>query len=142
MKFQIPLGPGAVTQFLLRVVVCLVLLFVLTQMTVYFLPDYIGRDFFADKFSLDHEGNIPTFYSFLGLLFSSVLLGAIAHVKNLDSDRYKNHWKILSFIFLYLSLDEIGQLHENLIYPMQKLLNPTAFLSFTWIVPFSFLVAI
>ncbi|WP_445173010.1 hypothetical protein [Microcoleus sp.] len=142
MKLQIPLAPGAVTQFLLRVVVCLVVLFVLTQMTVYFLPDYVGRDFFADKFGLDYEGNIPTFYSFLALLFSSVLLGAIAHVKNLDSDRYKNHWKILSFIFLYLSLDEIGQLHEDLIDPMQKLLKATGFLYFAWIVPFGFLVAI
>jgi hypothetical protein len=142
MKFQIPLAPGAVTQFLLRVVVSLVVLFVLTQMTVYFLPDYFGRDFLVEKFGLDYEGSIPTFYSFLALLFSSVLLGAIAHVKNLDSDRYKNHWKILSFIFLYLSLDEIGQLHENLISPMRKLLNATGFFYFAWIVPFGFLVAI
>ena len=142
MKIQISLSPGAVTQFLLRVVAGLVVLFVLTQMTVYFLLDYVGRDFLADKFGLDYEGNIPTFYSFLALLFSSVLLGAIAYVKNLDSDRYKNHWKILSFIFLYLSLDEIGQLHEDLIDPMQKLLKATGFLYFAWIVPFGFLVAI
>jgi hypothetical protein len=142
MKFQIPLSPGAVTQFLLRVVVCLVVLSLLTQMTLYFLPDYLFRDFFADKFYLDYEWNVPTLYSALALLFSSVLLGAIAYAKNLDSDRYKNHWKILSFIFLYLSLDEIGQLHEDLIYPMQKLLNATGFFYFTWIVPFGFLVGI
>jgi uncharacterized membrane protein YfcA len=142
MKFQITLTPGAVTQFLLRVVVCLVVLFVLTKMPVYFLPDYVGKDFLADKFDLDAEGNIPTFYSFLALLFSSVLLGAIAHAKNLDNDRYKNHWKILSFIFLYLSVDEIGQLHEDFDYPMQKLLNATGFLYSAWIVPFGFLVAI
>jgi hypothetical protein len=111
-------------------------------MPVYFLPDYVGRDLLAGKFDLDAEGNIPTFYSFLALLFSSVLLGAIAHVKNLDNDPYKNHWKILSFIFLYLSLDEIGQLHEDFTYPMQKLLNPTGFLYFAWIVPFGFLAAI
>jgi hypothetical protein len=142
MKYQITLTPGAVTQFLLRVVVCLVVLYVLTKMPVYFLPDYVGRDFFADKFDLDAEGNIPTFYSFSALLFTSVLLGAIARVKNLDKDPYKNNWKILSFIFLYLSLDEIGQLHEDLTYPMQKLLNPTGFLYAAWIVPFGFLAAI
>lgn len=142
MKFPIPLAPGAVTQFLLRVVVCLLVLSFSTQMSLYFLPDYLFRDFLVDKLNVDYEGNIPTFYSFLALLFSSVLLGAIAHVKKLDSDRYKNHWKILSFIFLYLSLDEIGQLHENLIIPMRKLLNATGVLYFTWIVPFGFLVAI
>ena len=142
MKFQIPLTPGAVTQFLLRVVVCLVVLFVLTKMPLYFLPDYVGRDLLADKFDLDAEGNIPTFYSFLALLFSSVLLGAIAHVKNLDNDRYKNKWKILSFIFLYLSLDEIAQVHEDFVIPMRKLLNATGFLYSAWIVPFGFLAAI
>jgi len=142
MKIQITLAPGAVTQFLLRVVVCLVVLYVLTKMPVYFLPDYPLRDFLADKFDLDAEGNIPTFYSFLALLFSSVLLGAIAHGKNLDNDRYKNHWKILSFIFLYLSLDEIGQVHEDFVFPMQKLLNPTGFLYSAWIVLFGFLAAI
>jgi hypothetical protein len=98
--------------------------------------------YFAKAFNLDVERNIPTLYSCLALLFSSLLLGAIAYAKNLDSDRYKNHWKILSFIFLYLSLDEAGQLHEKLINPMRSLLNATGFLYFTWIVPIGFLVAI
>ncbi|MBD1826036.1 hypothetical protein H6F71_00730 [Microcoleus sp. FACHB-61] len=142
MKFQIPLAPGAVTPFLLRVVTCLVVLSFLSQVTVYYLPDYPSRDFFANSFNVDAEKNLPTFYSFLALLFSSLLLGAIAHAKNLDSDRYKQHWKILSFIFLYLSLDEIGQLHEKFIDPMRSLLNATGVLYFTWIVPFGFLVGI
>ncbi|MEG4489089.1 hypothetical protein QUB04_29130 [Microcoleus sp. D2_18a_B4] len=92
-------------------------------------------------FNVDGEGNIPAIYSSLALLFSSLLLGAIAHVKNLDSDRYKNHWKILSFIFLGLSLDEIAQLHEHLI-GLRSVLNATGVFYFTWIVPFGFLVAI
>ncbi|MEG3894405.1 MULTISPECIES: hypothetical protein [unclassified Microcoleus] len=142
MKFQIPLTPGAVTQFLLRVVTCLAVLSFLSQMSLYFLPDYPSRDYFAKAFNVDAERNIPTLYSFLALLFSSLLLGAIAYAKNLDSCRYKQHWKILSFIFLYLSLDEIGQLHEKFIDPMRSLLNATGFLYFTWIVPFGFLVAI
>lgn len=142
MKFQIPLAPSAVTQFLLRVVTCLAVLSFLSQMSLYFLPDYPSRDFFAKAFNVDAEKNIPTFYSFLALLFSSLLLGVIAYAKNLDSDRYNNHWKILSFIFLYLSLDEAGQLHEKFIDPMRSLLNASGFLYFTWIVPFAFLVAI
>ncbi|MEG4343384.1 hypothetical protein QUB70_08845 [Microcoleus sp. A003_D6] len=142
MKFQIPLTPGSVTQLLLRVVACLVVLSFLSQMTMYFLPDYPSRDYLAKAFNIDYERNIPTFYSFLALLFSSLLLGVIAYAKNLDSGRYKHRWKILSFIFLYLSLDEIGQLHEKLIDPMRNLLNATGFLYFTWIVPMGFLVAI
>ncbi|MEG4343385.1 hypothetical protein QUB70_08850 [Microcoleus sp. A003_D6] len=142
MKFQIPLTPGAVTQFLLRVVTCLAVLSFLSQMSLYFLPEYPSRDYFVKAFNVDAERNIPTLYSFLALLFSSLLLGAIAYAKNLDSCRYKQHWKILSFIFLYLSIDEAGQLHEKLIDPTRSLLNATGFLYFTWIVPFGFLVAI
>jgi hypothetical protein len=142
MKFQFSLTPAAVTKFLLRVVVCLVVISFLTQMTVYFLPDYPFRDYFTRVFSVDYERNIPTAYSALALLFSSILLGAIAYAKNLDSDRYKNHWKILSFIFVYLALDEALQFHEKLIDPMRSLLNATGVLLFTWIVPFGFIVAI
>jgi hypothetical protein len=142
MKFQFSLTPAAVTKFLLRVVVCLVVISFLTQMTVHFLPNYPSRDYFARAFNVDYEGNIPTTYSALALLFSSILLGAIAHAKNLDSDRYKKHWKILSFIFFYLALDEAVQLHEKLINPMRSLLNATGVLFFTWIVPFGFIVVI
>jgi hypothetical protein len=142
MKFEIPLAPGAVTQFLLRVVVCLVVLSSLSLITLHLFPDAKLAYYFGKAFNLDVEKNIPTLYSCLALLFSSLLLGAIAYAKNLDSDRYKQHWKILSFIFLFLSLDEAGQLHEKLIYPMRSLLNATGVLYFTWIVPMVFLVAI
>jgi hypothetical protein len=142
MKFQIPLTPGAVTQFLLRVVGCLVVLSSLSHITQHFFRDSRLAKYFLTVFSLDKEANIPTFYSFLALLFSSILLGAIAHAKNLDSSPYKQHWKILSFIFLYLSLDEAGQLHEKLIPPLRSLLNATGFLFYTWVVPFGFLVVI
>ena len=142
MKFEIPLAPGAVTQFLLRVVVCLVVLSSLSLITLHLFPDAKLAYYFEKAFNLDVEKNIPTLYSCLALLFSSLLLGAIAYAKNLDGDRYKQHWKILSFIFLFLSLDEAGQFHEKLIYPMRSLLNATGVIYFTWIVPMGFLVAI
>jgi len=142
MKFQIPLTPGAVTQFLLRVVTCLVVLSVLSDMTVYFLPGVWSENYFVKAFGVNSERNLPTAYSVLALLFSSFLLGTIAHAKNLDSCRYKNHWKVLSFIFLYLSLDEAGQLHEKLVQPMRTMLNATGFLYYTWVVPVGVLVVI
>ena len=142
MKFQIPLTPGSVTQFLLRVMVCLVVLSCLSLIILHFFPDSRSAYYFAKAFNVDHERNIPTLYSFLALLFSALLLGVIADAKKLDSDPYKHHWKILSFIFLWLSLDEIGQLHEKLKNPMRSLLNATGFLYFTWVVPIGFLVVI
>jgi hypothetical protein len=142
MKFQIPLAPGAVTQFLLRVVVCLILLSSLSQLTVYFFPDFRLGHYFSKVFNVNYEANVPSFYSFFTLLFSSLLLGAIAHAKNLESCRYKNHWKILSFIFLSLFLDEALELHEQLMGPTGKLINATGFFYYSWILPVGFLVAI
>jgi hypothetical protein len=112
------------------------------MIVVHFFPGSQSAYYFAQIFNVDKERNIPTLYSFLALLFSALLLGVIAHAKNLDSDPYKHHWKILSFIFLWLSLDEIGQLHEKLKNPMRSLLNATGFLYFTWVVPIGFLVVI
>ena len=142
MKFQIPLTPRAVTQFLLRVVASLVVLSSLSNITLLFFRDSRFAKYFLTVFSLDKEANIPTFYSFLALLFSSLLLSVIAHAKNLDSSPYKQHWKILSFIFLYLSIDEASQLHEKLNHPMRNLLHGTGFLYFTWVVPLAVLVVI
>lgn len=142
MKFQIFLTPAGITQFLLRVVAFLVVMSFLGQMTMYFLPNYPFRDYWAKAFSVDYERNIPTAYSILALLFTSILLGAIAYGKNLDSDRYKNHWKVLSLIFLYLSFDEAVQIHEKFRHPMRTLLNATGFLYYTWVVPIGFLVVI
>ncbi|MEG3908876.1 hypothetical protein QT979_00750 [Microcoleus sp. w2-18bC1] len=142
MKFQIPLAPRAVTQFLLRVVTCLVVLSCLSHINLHFFPDSPFAAYFSKAFNVDYERNLPSFYSVLALLFSSLLLGVIAYAKNLDSCRYKYHWKILSFIFLYISIDEAAQFHEKLIDPMRSLLNATGILYFTWVVPFGCLVAI
>ncbi|MGB3266659.1 MAG: hypothetical protein WBA89_22175 [Microcoleus sp.] len=142
MKFQIPLAPGTITQFLLRVVTCLVVISFLSQMAAYLLPGVSPDNYLVRAFGVDSERNIPTAYSALALLFCSFLLGTIAYVKNLDSCRYKNYWKVLSFIFVYLAADEAGQLHEKLILPMRTMLNATGILYFTWVVPIGILVVI
>ncbi|MEG4629982.1 hypothetical protein QUB56_10240 [Microcoleus sp. AR_TQ3_B6] len=142
MKFQIPLTPGVVTQFLLRVVAFVVVLSSLSDITKHFFPDARFAKRLVAVFNLNEEMNIPTFYSCLALLFSAILLGTIAYAKNLDSSPYKQHWKILSFIFLYLSLDEVCQLHERLTEPMRSLVNGTGFLFYTWVVPVGFIVVI
>ena len=62
-------------------------------------------------FDLDRELNIPTFYSTAALLLSSALLAIIAFVKKKEDAPYRLHWKVLSVIFLFLSLDEATSLH-------------------------------
>jgi hypothetical protein len=142
MKLTLPLSPWIVTRFLLRVVIVLAVLSYVGQLMHYFLPPNGLIEFFAKAFNVDREKNIPTAYSGFGLLLSSILLAVIAYAKKLDNDRYTRHWIMLSGLFLYLCLDEVGKLHERLIDPMHDLIHGTGFLYFGWIVPASILVAL
>lgn len=64
-------------------------------------------------FNLDEERNIPTVFSALILLFSSILLEFITLAKQRDKDRYTPHWQGLAIIFTYLSFDELTEFHER-----------------------------
>ncbi len=64
-------------------------------------------------FDVDQEANIPTWFTSILLLLAGIILGIVTLRKYHSSDRYKLHWLILSFLFLYLSLDEVASVHEK-----------------------------
>jgi hypothetical protein len=64
-------------------------------------------------FGLSAERNIPTLFSSVILLASSMLLGYIAYLTRLTGGRYSLFWAGLSLGFLYLSIDETAYIHEN-----------------------------
>lgn len=64
-------------------------------------------------FDLNTERNIPTLFSSVVLLGASMLLGYIAYLTRLTGGRYSLLWAILSFGFLFLSIDETAYIHEN-----------------------------
>ena len=64
-----------------------------------------------DVFNLDVESNLPTIYQGMKIL----LLSFLAFYLFLSSvDKFKNFWLFFAFVFLFLALDEVGQIHENL----------------------------
>jgi hypothetical protein len=65
-------------------------------------------------FNIDAEKNIPSLYSGVQLLLSSLLLSMVAIVKRQTKGSYVKHWYGLSVIFLYLALDEWFAIHETL----------------------------
>jgi len=89
---------------------------------------------FVKLFDLNKEGNIPTFYQASTLLLCSALLAIIAFAKKKEDAPYRLHWKALSIIFLFLSLDEAARLHERTIEPLQSALNASGFLHYAWII--------
>jgi len=92
--------------------------------------------------NVDLELNIPAFFSMLILLFASVLLAMITHLKHRDKARYVKHWAALSIGFFLMAFDEAFSIHERLIEPVRSLLGQESLgiLYFAWVVPAIFLI--
>lgn len=101
-------------------------------------PDrYRGLMEIAARFDLDHEINIPTWYSSMALMGCALLLAMIAVARKQAGARYVIHWGLLALIFAYLSVDETAVLHEILNVPFRRRLGTHGFLHFAWVIPAS-----
>lgn len=134
LSFILSIFAKKITRFLLYTVAILVILSTLTQAATYILPDFILRDFIARKLSLFEEQSFPTLYSSITLFFCSVLFWMIAQYKSKLKDKYTFSWKSLSFIFIYLSLDELLSFHEHLTIIFRQL-GFDGVLHYAWVVP-------
>jgi len=141
-ELEVHFSPRKTMGFLLIVVLGLVLVSLTGQFTVYFLPNYLFRDFFTKLFNINSERSIPALYSGFMLLVCSSLLAIIACTKKVASNQYVRHWGALSIIFLYLSLDELVSIHERMFGPLHSVLNANGFFYFTWVLPSAIFVLI
>ena len=89
-------------------------------------------------FDFNEEFNLPSLYSSAILLISALLLRIIYNTIKSG----KLAWLILSFTFLFLSLDELLSLHERIIPFTRNLLNLSGYFYFAWVVPYSIITAI
>lgn len=94
-------------------------------------PDIFG---FVRLFGLEYENNLPTWFQSIALLSCSAMLAIISVSDNREL-RWASHWRVLSILFLYLSLDEVASIHELLVRPIQLLINPSGFLLYGWVIP-------
>lgn len=92
-------------------------------------------------FDLDIEKNIPSFYSSFLLFLSSVLFYSILLLKPREQkerfDYERTCWFGLSVIFLFLSIDEAFQIHENIGDMVENYIEATGFLYFPWVLPYT-----
>jgi hypothetical protein len=96
---------------------------------------YGGLQEIAWRFDLDHENNIPTWFSSSMMLCCGGLLFLIALASRRARRPFVLHWVLLAVIFVYLSIDESAYLHEILIEPLRRRLGAGGLLYFTWVVP-------
>ncbi|HEY9857843.1 MAG TPA: hypothetical protein V6D05_19005 [Stenomitos sp.] len=88
-----------------------------------------------EVFQLDAEANVPTWFSSLLLMLCSVPLAVIGQAKREERAPHARFWSVLAVLFLYLSLDELAQLHDKLNLHLQSVFHPSGYLAFPWVLP-------
>jgi hypothetical protein len=93
-------------------------------------------------FNLDEEATFPAFFSSVLLLLSSILLFVISTQK--QGEKYHRRWQVLGLVFLFLCLDEIISIHEEVGVEVQlRLLNQRGFgdlhgfFYYSWVIPYA-----
>lgn len=138
---MISISPKKIIRFFILVIVSITLANIVIQYSKFFLG-YDSLLGLSRLLNVDNENAIPSWYSSITLLICSTLLALIFAIKKQQNDRYTNHWKGLSIIFLYLSLDEAASIHEILIEPLRHSLKLSGFLYFPWVIAALILVLI
>lgn len=123
-----------VVRTLLLIIVLLTLAYLAGQFSIYYLHHntLLG---FVPRFDLNGENNIPAWYSTVTILLCSILLGTIAVVKTKEKNPYAPHWRMLSVLFLLLSLDEAASIHEWSTMPWRRAFYTTGLLYYAWVIP-------
>lgn len=99
-------------------------------------------DIYIDRFSMNTEMNIPTYFSTLILLFASCLLFVIAKRKKAQKDRFRIHWAGLGWILLLFSIDEFTAMHERLSKLFKAFPDFNGLFFFKWVIPGIIFVAL
>lgn len=88
-------------------------------------------------FDLAAEANLPTWYQGLALFTTAMLLALVALASFLQRLLFHAaYWLMLALGFLFLSFDELTQVHEALVKPVRRLMDiDGGLLTIGWVVP-------
>ncbi len=126
--------PDHWTRTLVLVIGGLIGLGYLSQVFRYVGVDFPGRHSLGRYFYYDLEANIPTWFSTILLFLCAERAWWVASAARAAGDRWHRHWRALSVIFAYLSVDELAQLHEQVVAPLRASLSLDGPLRFAWVV--------
>jgi hypothetical protein len=141
MQNTISVSPVRIVKFLLTVTF-LLLVFHMVAVTIGYVdpvPPESTRavlvNNFYQQFHLASKANMSTYFSSLLLGFASLLLYVIYKTETTK----KANWLLLSLIFLFLSIDESSEIHENFAGPVGDkirlhLHNTSMYLAWAWVI--------
>ncbi len=87
-------------------------------------------------FNIGSDGNIPTFYSAVAILFCALLLILIARASRKDRYRSIGYWYGMAGVFVFLSVDEMLMLHERAIEPLRTMFDASGLFYYAWVLPY------
>ncbi len=130
---------------IIRILNALTFLLILASTAGQFLKFSFGEDYLKRLVllvHLDHEHNIPTYFSVLLMLFAALILALIFEFNRKQKAPHVWKWAILSFGFIFMAFDEAFQVHEKFIWPFRALLgeNNLGIFYFAWVIPGSIVV--
>ena len=100
---------------------------------------YLGDDELfglIDLFDFAIEGNVPTLYSAVSIMFCSALLALITHANWHRPDGKRFYWLGLTILFLFLAIDEGAAIHEAVGTFLERYMDARGALYFLWVVPY------
>ncbi|MCP4143446.1 MAG: hypothetical protein GY755_24695 [Chloroflexi bacterium] len=141
--FSTEINPKKILKILLGTTLVLVLLNVIALYLRFFPERYhvynqlheFFLDIYIDRFSMNTEMNIPTFFATFQLLAASILLFIIAAWKKMQKDKFRIHWKGLAFLLLLFSIDEFTAMHERFTKLFKDLPDFNGLFYFKWVIP-------
>ncbi|CAL8973324.1 hypothetical protein PROP_01141 [Propionicimonas sp. T2.31MG-18] len=126
--------PGHWTRTLVLAIAGLIALGYASQVFRSLHVDFPGLDSLERLFYYDLEANVPTWFSSILLFLCAERAWRVASAARACGDRWHRHWRGLAVIFAYLSLDELVQLHEQVVVPLRAALTLDGALRFAWVV--------
>lgn len=89
----------------------------------------------VQRFGLDEENSVPTFFMTTLLLGVSLLLVAVAHADKSARTRAPRRWLALGLLSLLMAMDEASSFHELLTYRGQESFGASGIFHYAWVVP-------
>ncbi len=108
-EIQIAIATRAYSYTLLPITICLIAIHCFLNYYHHEIEELHWLIF--QLFDLDDENNLPTWFSSFVLLNNSLVMYLFAQM---EKDRNKYYWLLLSVGFLALSIDEVAGLHETI----------------------------
>jgi hypothetical protein len=139
---DIILKPKKVSLLFLSIVVFLTLIHCIVAFLSFQVDDNSIISLLVEWFDLDLEDNIPTLYSAFAISVCSLLFFSIALYKRERCNYEKLCWFALGIIFLFLAIDELFQIHEQIGDITENYVKATGFLYFPWVVPYVFAIIV